>query len=116
MSSVTRAIDWATVDLDAPWQPWTPQVGDRVRVRLSGECRRENDPNSPLSGAGVLEGHTLLRHGMTGTVDRLCRHSDCVRYGHVYTVILDEPIRLGDDEYRADCFAAAELEPLEPER
>ena len=24
---------------NAPWEPWSPRVGDRVVVRLSGECQ-----------------------------------------------------------------------------
>ena len=106
-------IDWATVDLDAPWQPWTPKVGDRVRIRLSGECQAEVQAGSPMHRAGMLSGHVPDEHGMTGTVD-MVNSREYVRDQHPYLVQFDRPLFLGNDCSCGDLYAAAELEPLEP--
>ena len=107
-------IDWARVDLDAPWQPWTPQVGDRVRISVSGECRASNQPDSPLSRAGVTTGHAPEEDGMTGTVVGVS--NDHRRERHPYRVWFDRQVFVGGSWCNGDYYAPAELELLEPER
>lgn len=74
------------------WEPWRPQVGQRVRIRASSEC-----PTQEISP---------LPDGATGVVSEI----EPGRAGHRYVVLLD--VR---DAYRGSspCCAAIELEPAE---
>jgi hypothetical protein len=90
------------------YEPWSPKVGDRVRVRLSGECRWDRD-----GAAEDDPSHDAILDGQLGTVveiDRPAWHR-----GHDYFVALDvcpcgEPREEG--EPCCEWFAAVELEPL----
>ena len=86
------------------WEPWTPAVGDRVRVRLSAEC-----PVTWTHDAPELDGVTgWVRE--TGPLHHFA--------GHEYYVEFDRrvPCRRGPkrlaDVYYGCVFAAIELEPI----
>ena len=81
------------------WQPWTPQPGQRVRVRLSGECRLHDGPLAWVRSAD----------GMVGTViERREGGPFCKQFpGHVWAVLYDRAI----DWCTGATYAAAELEP-----
>jgi hypothetical protein len=85
------------------WQPWQPGIGDRVRVRLSGECRWDRDG---AATATDNPGHDRVLDGQLGTAveyDPNIWHSD-----HDYFVALDtSPF---DDV--GEWLTAAELEPV----
>lgn len=84
-----------------PYWPGTFKVGDRVRVRLSGECPF-------MRGEGEIV-HAPEEDGVTGTVDRVtCPFTP----GHPIDVIFDTSYRLNGQTWVGGCFAAAELEPL----
>lgn len=110
-------------------EPWTPAVGTRVRVRLSGECRRR-----ALKGGngeqrlGLKYGHLDVFDGMTGVVIDHRLHPDYISQtperrqliddhfmatGHPYTLVLDSPFRINGFGVEGDTFAAIELEPAE---
>lgn len=93
------------------YEPWTPEVGQRVRVSISPECQ---------SHARAMESHYIpVANGRTGTVVTWGRYDGLqdnieARYpGHRYMVRLDVP--LAPDRPRI-ILAAAELEPLEAPR
>jgi hypothetical protein len=92
-----------------------PKVGDRVRIRLSGECEFEY-PDTGLKHHPGLD-------GAIGVIDdrplwgiHRCRHTDHDP-SHRYTVTF-EPAAVVEEGYRfrrtvlAQCFAAIELVPL----
>jgi hypothetical protein len=88
------------------WEPWRPEIGQRVRVRISAECRED-------WGRGP-EGHPSWADGLTGiVVDK----PYCVQNAnpqalarHPYSVLLDEDGPGGTYGLR---MAAIELEPIE---
>ena len=88
----------------APWEPWTPRVGDRVRVRLSGECKGSDwATGCGISHAWLCDGETavvvnvipLVSHGIEVRMDRM---ADWKLDGYLYRAFA--------------AYAAAELEPL----
>lgn len=111
---MSSAVDEKAAVSEA-WEPWLPQVGDRVRVRLSGECRIEHDGE---------KGHPAVIDGATGVVTTLhaplclivgtCLYAD---QGHGYFVDLDVPVSDLPDEPTnllvGTHLAAIELEPLD---
>lgn len=98
-------IDQADVD-PRFWEPGPPlRVGDRVRVRLSGEC--------PGWSACAHECHThphLAPNGSVGTVADAVHGDDrnerTFRDGHYYL------LRADDEQHLDDWFAPIELERL----
>jgi hypothetical protein len=109
------------------WEPWRPEIGQRVRVRVSAECQAGGvATRAPMSnralrdliesggdanGWGVAspqEGHESEIDGVEGTVIAIDRR---VEHGHYYRVWFDKPIMpmvlLGLD------LAAIELEPVD---
>lgn len=95
------------------WEPWRPAVGQRVRIRLSRECRGHY--STPRLDVAAMERQIDRR---TGTVV----DPEEVRGGsfgaHPYLVRPDEPavgiwIDQPDFPVRYGIFAAIELEPLE---
>ena len=89
---------------NASWEPWTPQVGDRVRVRLSGECPYCFEGGEFDSGEEIQDGDAV-------TVSRIRTELEMWEEGcsdaglmHRYWVLND----LGQMSH----FAAAELELL----
>ena len=108
------------------YEPWHPQLGDRVRVRLSGECpvtppEAEFKPESFT--ASVMreidwpeKGHPEQLDGVEGTVDKITHEMDDVVdwwHGHWYGVWFDQPVKFeGGILCHGLGFAAVELEPL----
>ncbi len=91
------------------WEPWQPAVGDRVRVRLSGECRWDRD--------GIAQddpGHDEeMLDGLLGTVTK---HVPNVwKDGHHYRVEFEVcPCGLATpDDPCYEWLAAIELERQE---
>jgi hypothetical protein len=92
------------------WEPVVFEEGQRVRVRLSGECR------SPRRG------HPPLQDGMTGVIqlEQRGRFSpqlweETQANGHRYIVVFDEPYYEPLFKSRCDAaiYAGSELIPLE---
>lgn len=88
--------------LDAPWEPWTPKVGDRVRIRFSAECRGHVEESNPDAERA---------DGAIGTVIEWPKKKSA---NHPITVAYDAP--WWSPEVGATCFAGhwavIELEPL----
>jgi hypothetical protein len=70
--------------LDSAYDPDPLGVGTRVRVRLSGECRRAYARSA--CGPAVVFEHYTVEHGRTGTVHSSYPH---VLDGHAYVVSMD---------------------------
>lgn len=88
----------------------TYRVGDRVRVRLSGECVRAWGGYTVFGEKKLrvkTHGHYEALHGRCGVID-LVNGDD-----HPYRVVFDRPLRL-DARYQLvrGLFAATELELL----
>ena len=104
-------------DLDRPWVPSnlpTFRVGDRVRVRLSGECRVSAGENT-FQGKHGIYGHFPEMDGQIGRIVEIHAGDDCIS-GHPYEVNIDKPLTLSVDRkrrYYSDDFAAIELDLLE---
>jgi hypothetical protein len=101
--------------LDRPWMPPGMElaVGDRVVVRLNGECRQWSPPLEGMKGAevGIWYEHDDEADGHVGTVVGVYPDDEA---GHPYEVRADEPwltLVLHDHAFRiaADTFARAEL-------
>lgn len=107
-----------SVDDGAVWEPWTPKVGDRVRVRLTGECPMHDVPNYPLrvhDMAGVIlldtrEDHPFLVRQDAEASREVAQngHHWFVRFERVVGIYFGQPINCDD-------FCASELEPLDGE-
>lgn len=88
--------------IDDVWEPWQPVEGQRVRIRLSAECRvtwpdRPHDPPH-LAEFDGLEGEVKAWAFPVPT--------------HRYAVVFDAPIAQGDRLIGGAYFAAIELEPV----
>lgn len=112
------------------WEPWVPEVGQRVRVRLSAECRTEFEVarlagqmtddearRRTLAGQDVFafedEDESFTTHpnhidGVTGVVGLIDRSPDSD--GHFYRVLFD--VKLMPDAIVGAHLSAAELEPV----
>lgn len=112
------------------WEPVTFKAGDRVRVRLSGECRVPIWPKSWGASNGEQWMHSSFgesyANGLTGVVadpfdqypfidEELIAEAVAyyVEHGHPYDVIFDEPIFFQNIVNHGGMFAAVELELLE---
>lgn len=103
------------IDLNAPWVPASARpfrVGDRVRIRLSGECRRHPLPES-LYGRLDIVGHHPNEDGLTGTVAMFL---EPIADGHMVYVGTDDTFDIGSgkETRRWISYAASELELLTP--
>lgn len=97
------------------WEPWTPKIGQRVRVVLSGECQMQGSSDSPKEQLrGEAHGGEKW-NGKTGTVVRINWRPELTRQGHRFTVDWDEPewISGWPRGIKGDNYAAIELEPLD---
>ena len=107
------------------FEPWHPEVGQRVRVRLSGECRRPLHPEAPARAEGGVEyGHPEEFDGAIGRVSDALKVYGLIagfdyiqevldwnaKYGHYYNVEMEMPWPGG---WSDGCFAAIELEPID---
>lgn len=106
------------------WEPWRPEVGQRVRVRLSPECdrrQRHHDTGTGRITRGPL-GHYAVEQGRCGVVVA-CAPEMCGEYGrdhagHDVHVIYDQPFEIemaggAKAEAIGQAYAVVELEPLE---
>ena len=97
------------------WHPDPLSVGDRVRVRLNGECRFTvpADPDIPGDTDFLME-HDVAQHGLTGVIDEI---SDDPWFGHGYGVAFDHPYILADEDGPRPivwyAFARVELDRLD---
>lgn len=107
-------MDWqpsvVLVDEDEPRyvEPWQPRIGQRVRVRLSGECTGGAEQRH-IPAHGDCNGliGTVLEFGRAGTLT--LGATELFERGHRYYV------EFGDGGWFAPggIFAAIELEPTE---
>lgn len=110
-------MTWEPVVLDAApelafYEPWHPQIGQQVRVRLSGECQF----TYPLEYTDArLVYHWPQLDGAIGTVIEPQRHEHECHESHRYAVEFRSRVLIeaGDIPHycAAQCFAAIELEP-----
>lgn len=104
-------------DLDRPWVPAGTrpfQIGDRVQIHLSGECRKDW-PNhryaTQIFDGQINHGHLAAEDGRRGQIiprDIPPTHAD-----HPYLVLLDEPIVYAGKSYVACSYAASELKLIQ---
>jgi hypothetical protein len=94
------------------WEPWRPQVGDRVRVHLSAECQFRY-------GYGNFTEHFPESDGAVGSIEEIdgCTpaehdpsHRYCVRFRPSVPVNAGPA---GPGSLLSHCFAAAELVPVD---
>ena len=99
------------------WEPVTFKVGNRVRVRLSGECQLEHQQDGPAHRRGHIDrGHAPEEDGAIGTVlaYRDSPSTDWVAaQGHCIRVEFDDLVVIKGHPYSGSYYAAAELELLE---
>lgn len=101
------------LEQEAPtfWEPYSFKVGDRVRVRLSGECYWEE--NSRWPGSPFEPKHPDGEHGAAGVVLQIWSR-ELIPSGHIYAVDFDHGVLVDDDRFHhGGLFAAIELEPAE---
>ena len=103
------------------WEPYSLEEGQRVRVRLSGECRQYHEPEED---------------GATGYIDSITTQAELdidnakaidpqdivtIEDAHVYWVMFDDPDRFPPPKgwpsrlawHDETLFCAAELVPIE---
>lgn len=110
-------IDYLNVPehlLNQPIEPWQPQIGDRVRVRLNGECQAAFVSRFGTGQAFGTSSHIAESDGEIGTVsvfgELLISNPD-----HPFTVEFDKLIWSASEAsfFFGAAYAACELEPLE---
>lgn len=98
---------------EAVWEPWQPEVGQRVRIRLSGECpieyRHAEAGYDRIRKVIEPVGHNPDESGRVGTVSAVQREE---RGGHYYMVDYDRLLWQDDMWWAGAVYAAIELEPL----
>lgn len=95
------------------WEPISFAVGDRVRVRLSAECRMDWAVPGEDFGHPIVDGHPSNFDGATGVIDEVGSGPPAWA-SHPYGVLFARRLRCscGADEAIGGWFAASELEPL----
>lgn len=100
-----------TTEQEAPafYEPWTPEEGTRVRVRLSGECPFERQVPTTSHEAH----HVLEAEGVTGVVIPCPTGAGCAfaEKGHRFVVKFDHEIKAAQFFAMHEHYAATELEP-----
>ena len=110
------AQEGAAMTATAWYEPWSPTVGQRVRIRLSGECQASHTPVSDGT-YGVVKAVEWFRDDPTPHPVEDPDGSDyaaALRYrGHWYDVDFEHPVPDAEEGrmIRSDLFAAIELEP-----
>jgi hypothetical protein len=94
------------------YEPWVPAVGQRVRVRLSGECRTPPHPESAAARVGNV-GHAPWTDGITGVV--MSDDNPYMGEGHRFLVAWDESYWYAQQWCTSAAYAAVELVPLDDE-
>jgi hypothetical protein len=98
--------------MDDVYEPWVPSRGQRIKIRLSGECSADHTPASDgMTGtvtdiSGSVEEDDSAAWYPSGDPD-----VDAYRW-HWYAVDFDHPVRGRHYMIRSDIFAAIEVEPL----
>lgn len=98
------------------WEPWIPKIGQRVRIKLNGECQLRPCPGSYYEQIGQ-RGHPGYEDGLKGTVTNFKQpNSDFLTdQGHAIDVEYDIDNRpeIGHGRRaRGGTYCALELEPL----
>lgn len=101
------------------WEPWVPEEGQTVRVKLSGECpvhtQCDYEPK-PVAIDGRV-GYVVADIRTPGRLEQTAADTVVnylIGHGHWWFVRFDEPVGLVDGVLiNADEFCAAELEPVE---
>ena len=104
---------------DTFWEPWQPQVGQRVRIVRLAECRvalPDHCIGRDMGGDWIHDGQ---RERMTGTVvglqgdaiDDVPNRHIVIRAGHRVVVSVLGGFSIGGRSFRHGYFAACELEP-----
>lgn len=105
----------APTDDDRPYEWRTFRVGDRVRVRLSGECpvvfKHSVDGNGRVLTLNTP--HYPNEDGITGYIATVPFNRIIQGGSHPYYVEFDKPIRADGYWLAGGTFAATELEPLD---
>ena len=91
------------------WEPWHPQVGDRVRVRMRGECQAIPPASSAFGQEEDNHGVVAFLDGEMGVV----KGFDGPMPGHSYVVLMDARYPLYGRDWGYCDFAAIELEKIE---
>lgn len=97
------------------YEPWQPKIGDRVRIRLNGECMKAHHDHC---AAGKVEartgrplGHPMFLNGREGTVSGFDPNNR--QRGHPYIVHFGARFEWLGESWTAEHFAAIELELIE---
>jgi hypothetical protein len=96
-------LDGGTAAGDGFWEPWAFEPGDRVEIRLNGEC--EFNVSDNLGHGTDARYAEAFRNGMAGTVTHEACWPTARKAGHRYVVKWDG-VEAGG------WYAAAELVPL----
>jgi hypothetical protein len=98
------------------WEPWAPEVGQRVRVRISPECDARFIARYTLNGepATGAEHHFPEAHGATGIVTEVVTSGREAINGHRFHVQFDRGVSVpGTGHLLGICVAAIEMEPVQ---
>lgn len=88
------------------WEPWTPEVGQRVRVRLSGECQFAEQNG----GAHTVYIEPFSEDGVIGRAVPAVWPT-ALEAGHAYFVAFEDGQGAASSG-RGGWYAAMELEPI----
>lgn len=108
-------------DSGAFWEPWVPAVGQRVRIKLSAECRYGDRQRRDSAAArnGFPPGHADFEEGLTGFVldswfVKLINPGWPEDPAHRFMVMWDHQAELPNGEtVNCSSYAASELEPID---
>lgn len=103
-----------TLTNEESWEPWTPKVGDRARIRITGECELRYIKGCLHESLGNV-GHPLSYDGVEGTVVGVDSAGFYAERGHRFWVRTESRVDVGDGflTKRYDNWAAIELIPLD---
>lgn len=106
------------------YEPWVPEVGQRVRCRPSPECRVETSYETGIDGGMAVAflgraGHDPAEDGATGYVHTVAPRDDIPTDpafdAHRFLVVYDEAVTpsVVTEPQWCQYFAAIELEAIE---
>ena len=95
------------------WEPWTPGIWQRVRVRVSAECPIHGANDYPLDVNGRIGWvRADVRTARNMVILDRAMHDQAVSLAHHWYVDFFEKVGRWDGrDIGGDDFAAAELEP-----
>lgn len=110
--AISSHLDREPDPADACWEPegLRFELGDRVRVHLSAECRMTSAAPASIGAITGAPAHAEVEDGLIGTIEDC---ADPYVPGHPYLVRFDRVIRIGQFLSWGSAFAAAELIPLD---